>query len=189
MSFETRQRIISTATGLFTRQGYFNTSVRDIAKAAGLSTGAVYHHFPRKKEIASAITDSTRDFLVTEFESTIAKHSELKDQVFEIVHTMLRLADEKRDLMEYALHVKHREISPGGKPICLAEPFELLKKHFRRQMALGNIRKMDPHAAVVCLTAMPIRFMQMKWDGAISKKLISYTNDIYECVWRGMENS
>lgn len=186
MLTDTREVIISTARGLFTRRGYFNTSVRDISKASGLSTGAIYHHFPGKSDIASAITDSTQDFLVNEINSALNKHKELKDRIFEVIYTMLRLADEERDLMEYALHVKHREISPDGKPICSSEPFELLKKFFRKQIAMGNIREIDPQAAVVCLTAMPIRFMQMKWDGAISGKLSGYASEVFECVWRAL---
>ena len=43
--------ILEAALGLFSTQGYRGTSIREIAEAAGLSTGNVYHHFPDKEAI------------------------------------------------------------------------------------------------------------------------------------------
>lgn len=39
------------ALGLFARDGYHATSMRDIARAAGLSAGAFYHHYPSKDSV------------------------------------------------------------------------------------------------------------------------------------------
>ena len=46
-----RKQILDAALKLFSHQGYRATSIRDIAKAARLSTGNVYHHFKDKEEI------------------------------------------------------------------------------------------------------------------------------------------
>jgi TetR/AcrR family transcriptional regulator, acrAB operon repressor len=42
---------------LFSSRGYRATSVREIATAAGLSTGNVYHHFPDKEAIFRTLLD------------------------------------------------------------------------------------------------------------------------------------
>jgi AcrR family transcriptional regulator len=46
-----RAQILNAALRLFSRQGYRATSVRDIAHAAKVSTGNVYHHFRDKQAI------------------------------------------------------------------------------------------------------------------------------------------
>lgn len=46
-----RRAVLDAALSLFSSQGYRATSVRDIAGRAGVSTGAVYHHFEDKEEI------------------------------------------------------------------------------------------------------------------------------------------
>jgi AcrR family transcriptional regulator len=46
-----RKQILDAALKLFSHQGYKATSIRDIATAARLSTGNVYHHFADKEEI------------------------------------------------------------------------------------------------------------------------------------------
>ena len=44
----TARRILHTALELMRSQGFDQVSVRDICKAAGITTGAFYHHFPSK---------------------------------------------------------------------------------------------------------------------------------------------
>lgn len=50
-SERSRTQILQAALELFSHQGYRGTSIRDIAEAAGLSTGNLYHHFPDKETI------------------------------------------------------------------------------------------------------------------------------------------
>jgi AcrR family transcriptional regulator len=52
-----RAQILAAALKLFSRCGYHGTSVRDIAQAARASTGNVYHHFPDKETIFSALIE------------------------------------------------------------------------------------------------------------------------------------
>ncbi len=50
-SERSRGQILEAALGLFSRQGYRGTSMRDIALAAKVSTGNVYHQFPDKESL------------------------------------------------------------------------------------------------------------------------------------------
>lgn len=47
--------ILKAALQLFSKQGYRGTSIREIATAAGLSTGNVYHHFPDKEALFTTL--------------------------------------------------------------------------------------------------------------------------------------
>src|SRR4051812_18730865 len=46
-----RQEILVIAAGLFAKRGFEGVSVREIADAAGIMGGSLYHHFASKKEI------------------------------------------------------------------------------------------------------------------------------------------
>src|SRR5262245_21187742 len=50
----TRQRVLHTALKLFRRRGFSRTTMRDIAREAGLSLGAAYHYFPSKEALVRA---------------------------------------------------------------------------------------------------------------------------------------
>ncbi len=52
-----RQTILLAAKALFSRQGFFNTSVTDITRETGLPVGSIYTYFKGKEEIVRAIVD------------------------------------------------------------------------------------------------------------------------------------
>lgn len=56
-SIETKEKILDTAYQLFCNKGYFNTSTNEIAKAAGMSIGGLYAHYPDKDTIFMEILD------------------------------------------------------------------------------------------------------------------------------------
>lgn len=51
---ETRERLLRAAADAFARHGYDGTRVADIARAAGVSNGALYAHFGSKAELLVA---------------------------------------------------------------------------------------------------------------------------------------
>jgi AcrR family transcriptional regulator len=52
----TRRRVLLAAEELFSRQGYNETSVRDIGIETNLQAASLYHHFPSKRAILDYIT-------------------------------------------------------------------------------------------------------------------------------------
>jgi AcrR family transcriptional regulator len=48
---ETRKQLINAATRIFAERGYEGATIADIAKHAGLSTGAIYAHYRSKAEL------------------------------------------------------------------------------------------------------------------------------------------
>jgi AcrR family transcriptional regulator len=59
---ETRERICAAAEDLFVRDGYARTSIRAVAKAAGVAEATIYLAFPDKPALLDAvIVRATRD--------------------------------------------------------------------------------------------------------------------------------
>ena len=61
----TRQKILNAAIGLFSEVGYAAAGLGEIIERAGMTKGALYHHFDSKEALATAIieqgADLTRD--------------------------------------------------------------------------------------------------------------------------------
>src|SRR5438876_4683379 len=56
----TRAALVELAATLFAEQGYVQTSIRDIARRGGLTSGAIYGHFRNKADLlVEAINDRT----------------------------------------------------------------------------------------------------------------------------------
>ena len=52
-----REQILKTALGLFAAQGFDATSTKQIAKEAGIAEGLIFHYFPTKASLLSAILE------------------------------------------------------------------------------------------------------------------------------------
>jgi AcrR family transcriptional regulator len=54
---ETRRRLYQTAIGLMSTRGWRDTTLRDVAKEAGVSVGLLYRYFPSKRAVVLALYD------------------------------------------------------------------------------------------------------------------------------------
>jgi AcrR family transcriptional regulator len=50
-----RRRVLDVATAAFQTRGYHSTSTHDIMREAGVTGGALHHHFPTKKALGLAV--------------------------------------------------------------------------------------------------------------------------------------
>jgi TetR/AcrR family transcriptional regulator, repressor for uid operon len=106
----TRARLLKAATQLFLRNGYASVSVRDLAAACGLTTGAIYSRFRNKTEmLVSAIEtrmDSDLDRSSDEDQPAIlvgvTKRGELERVLLEIMEQYPRRAALRALLIEGA---------------------------------------------------------------------------------------
>ena len=55
---ETRERIVMAAMELFWEKGYGSTSISDILKKAAANSGSLYHFFPAKQDVLTAVLDN-----------------------------------------------------------------------------------------------------------------------------------
>ena len=60
---QTQRKLIDSAYQLFGERGYSKTSIEDIAADAGMTEGAVYHHYKTKKRLFAAVTAYLEDKL------------------------------------------------------------------------------------------------------------------------------
>ncbi|MEE8347483.1 MAG: helix-turn-helix domain-containing protein [Dehalococcoidia bacterium] len=57
----TRQHIVEASMHLFSARGYARTTVRDIARQAGISDAAIFYHFHTKGDVLDALIDADLD--------------------------------------------------------------------------------------------------------------------------------
>lgn len=58
-ALETRERLLDAAGRVFSEKGVTSTSLGEIAKAAGVTRGAIYWHFCNKTELMQALWERT----------------------------------------------------------------------------------------------------------------------------------
>jgi AcrR family transcriptional regulator len=67
----TRGQLIEVATRLFTEHGYEGTSIEAVLSAAGVSRGALYHHFAGKEALFEAVVSAVSEQVTVELTETV----------------------------------------------------------------------------------------------------------------------
>jgi AcrR family transcriptional regulator len=76
-SAETHERLLAVARAAFARDGFDATTNRQLAAAAGITTGAIYHYYPSKAELYAAVYARVQDDVYGAFEAAIVPHQTL----------------------------------------------------------------------------------------------------------------
>ena len=100
-----RAQIIEAAVSCFLEKGYTNTSMSDIIKASGLSSGSIYSHFSGKEDILNtAINERLNN--VKELYETLPEGAGPQD-ILETIHTNQLVNDNFSAMLRIRLESLH----------------------------------------------------------------------------------
>jgi AcrR family transcriptional regulator len=84
-----REVILREAAELFARQGVAATTVREIADAAGILSGSLYHHFASKDDIVDAVLSTFLSELRTRYDEVLSSGGDAADRLRGLVAASL----------------------------------------------------------------------------------------------------
>ncbi|WP_218126934.1 TetR/AcrR family transcriptional regulator [Ferrimonas sediminum] len=185
-----QELILATALRLFTDKGYFNTSIHDLQREAGISIGAIYHHFRSKEAIAAELFHRLLQAIDAQLEQIQDCHHSAHDRCRAALGWLMSLSHTSPATMQFVLYARHREFLPDEPPICSSVPFIRLKRMIADGMDNGEIRPMDLNVASAALLGGGIRLIQLQLDGVLDGPASDHLDLIWDCAWRSvaMEN-
>ena len=93
-----RAAILRAATRVFARNGYFNSKVADIARAADVADGTVYLYFKSKEEILHSIFDRSMEEAIAAGREQLEQITDPREKLRRIAHLHLERLGADRDL-------------------------------------------------------------------------------------------
>lgn len=99
---DTKDRIISTAVGLFNTKGFVNVTMRNLADELGMSLGNLTYHFKKKEELMEAIheqIEKERNVLL-ESVQMIPSIENIHRQMVPLYHLYERFRFLQQDILE-----------------------------------------------------------------------------------------
>jgi len=82
---KTNERIVDAALTLFREQGFEETTMRDIAAAAGVATGAAYYYFRSKEELVMAFYARTAEEARTLLPPALERSKDLRKRLRAVI--------------------------------------------------------------------------------------------------------
>jgi AcrR family transcriptional regulator len=78
---QTRRRIITAAMRCVAEVGYSQATIREIARAADMTSGSLYHYFPNKSGILRATGEEIEEIVLPRLRAAAARTDDLVDRL------------------------------------------------------------------------------------------------------------
>jgi AcrR family transcriptional regulator len=150
----TRRGLIAAGRELFGKQGFAGTSVEEVVKAAGVTKGALYHHFRDKDDLFRAVVEEVKlDVTAAAADSFFEESSD--DDPLQRVHRLCsRMIDAHADPAVQRISVIDARAvfdAPTRRDLDRRYEVSLLRGAFRSAMRAGAIERqpLAPLAHVV----------------------------------------
>lgn len=159
--------VLAAALDEFVRAGYHGTSVRDIARAAGLSVSGLYHYYASKQDMLRAILHLTMSDLL---ERSTAARDEGGDPVerFSLLVEHLALWHTYRRTLGFVGASEMRSLEPRNRHEIAAMRIaqqRMVEREVEAAVRLGRFTTSHPHEAARAVVTMCVAIPSWYQDG------------------------
>lgn len=181
----TRTKISQAALALFVEKGVAETTVRDIAAAAGIAEGTLYRHFAGKDELAWELFATNFTKFADELEHRQEEEKTLQEKITVMVQHFCTFFDQDPVLFSYLLLAQHDYLKrvPPEQP----NPVEVVQQVIRRAMTQGELPSGDAATATAMVLGIVLQAAVFKIYGRITASLTSLTDTLAEGCLRVLQ--
>jgi AcrR family transcriptional regulator len=88
---QSRRRILTAAMRCVAEVGYSKATIREIARAADMTSGSLYHYFPNKSELLKATGEEIEKIVMPRLRAAAAKSDDVVDRLDAMLDESKRL--------------------------------------------------------------------------------------------------
>lgn len=148
---ERREQILSAALLLFATKGLAATKVTDIAAAAGMSQGLMYHYYESKEEIFTELIRGAFERLNFACRALAQMPQPPHEKIRMAIDALLQGISENVNHARYHLLIAQATVSeaipPAARVLITEEnrlPYEIIAQIMREGQQAGTIKQHDP---------------------------------------------
>ncbi|MFL5297616.1 MAG: TetR/AcrR family transcriptional regulator [Phenylobacterium sp.] len=186
----TRRRVMDAARELFDSQGYQGTTVREIARHAGVSVGSVFTTFASKGDILSAVMQGRLDGLYAEFDRVMPH---LRGSTTDRLKTMfaIHFAFEVRQTRLFLAHIAATfdwTLPPSAQPMGRNRRLmDIIGECLAKGVAEGDVDPTADHQEIIDLVmaAYVWAYRLAAWNDADAPAMTAVMDRQIELIARG----
>jgi AcrR family transcriptional regulator len=159
-----RERILESALDVFSRRGYRDAAMDEIATESETSKGGLYFHFPNKQTIFVALLDRMAALLMTRAESAILAETDPVKRIDVALEVVLNTFGTHRRLTRLFL------VDAVGAGRELNEKMLEIRREFARMIA----RHLAEGVEAGAIPPIDVHLAAMAWFGAINEVVLNW---------------
>jgi AcrR family transcriptional regulator len=187
-----KQIILDAALSTFVQQGFERTTTADIVARAGISNGALFHHFPTKDAIAEALyvrgIASYQDGLILALERHLGAEA-ARATIRSAVHHHLAWVEANRDLAHFMYERGRPDWQPahGAAVRKLNRSAALHVRDWIAPLAAAGVVRDLPLAVIAACVVGPAHFVARRWlSGMIPARPTSFADALADAAWAAL---
>lgn len=146
---DTRRQILDASLRLFSERGFARTTVRDIARDAGITDAAIYYHFASKRDLLEALFEEKGILPAIQELEQISTELPLRDTLLDIARRAMLVMQQNREFLRLVFME-----SLGSEPGTMEESRAVIERWeqgvarlLRAYMEHGQVRRLDADIA------------------------------------------
>jgi AcrR family transcriptional regulator len=168
---DAKSKIESAALRLFAERGIAETSIREIAKAAGVSQGAMYNHYPSKEQLAWSLFSEGFSELGRELRRIAQEQPGLEGKLAAMIAHVFRRFDDNWLTVSFVFFARHNYLKrvTGG----MANPYMVFRGAIADGMRRGEIPRGNLELAASMVTGAIIQVIDTRILGRLTGDLVA----------------
>ena len=181
---DTRARIEQAAIRLFVEKGVAETSIREIARAVGLSEGALYRHFVSKDELVAQAFERNYVAFATTLQDLARDEPTARGKLAAMIRGFCRAHDENPTMFRFLLFAQHGQL--GRLAPNVPTPVDALHAVLEEAIAARELPPQHPGLATALVFGVVLQPATFAAYGRLPLDLGSMCDRLVAASWAAL---
>ncbi|MDD5065401.1 MAG: TetR/AcrR family transcriptional regulator [Sulfuricurvum sp.] len=190
---ERKVSIMTKALELFSKEGFYQTTMPSIAEKIGMSVGNLYNYFTSKEMLAKDLILYIANILGEEIRKINESPLNTKEKIEAIVHMYFKIAQERPETIEYFLRVylSNREVFQNccEGMICVSAFVTELMIFFEEGVRSGELKDQEFFSAFGLFMGYLGGMVFINGEKILPKPLESYESSISDNIYNALKSN
>jgi AcrR family transcriptional regulator len=179
-----RQGLLDAAVRLIARRGVKATTVRSIAREAGVTEGAIYRHFSSKEELYLDVYLRTLEEMIQAKRAVAFSKAPLRDKLREWVRVSYEFFDRHPDAFTFVLLVRYDLPEPEREMTTVQG--KIFINLVKEAQAAGEMKPMLPELALSHFTGILLNVPRLINERVLEGPASNYVDDVADAIVRAL---
>jgi len=188
---ERKNNIIENSLKLFSKKGFYNTTIPDIAKSMKMSVGNMYNYFKSKEELAKYAIKYSTNILAKELKNINHMEISSKEKIFLFTEKYLENVKKSPEVIEYFLRVylSNREVFAKGCEgfLCVSEFVTEVMILLEEGASKKEFRQQGFFPAFAMIMGALGGFAFLSGEKVLEKDILLYSDEVAENIYRALK--
>ncbi len=188
---EKKNVIIENTLKLFSKKGFYNTTIPDIAKSMKMSVGNMYNYFKSKEELAKYAIKYSTNVLAVELRDINQMDISSRDKIYVFTKKYLENVQKSPEVIEYFLRVylSNREVFNKDCEgfLCVSEFVTEVMILLDEGVSKKEFRQQEFFPAFAMIMGALGGFAFLWGEKVLDKDILEYSDNIAENIYRALK--